>query len=130
MSAAIVDPQTLPAGDEIEDAVDAAWMPRSLRGGLLEEPHRDAEGHRLSHRYSRDIRAALTFLQDWFAPWLTDFYDFTRLDGRWTCTIEGTARAPRKAGSTGSDYAVEGEAETLPLAICRAMLNIDRGDDE
>ena len=130
MSTAAVDPQTLPAGDEIEEAIDRAWGPRALTGGLLEKVHRDAQGRRLSHRYSRDIRAALAFLQTWFAPFLSDYYSFDRLDGEWTVTIDGGAW--RKDDLTAVDrhqYEVEGTGDTLPLAICRAMLHIDREDE-
>jgi hypothetical protein len=120
VTTAVVDPQTLPAGDAIEDALDQAWHSWGQR------VRHDERGRRLNCRYSRDIRAAMAFLQTWFAPFLGDYYSFTRLDGEWEVEIHGGYW--RKDGS-GDDYEVEGHADTLPLAICRAMLHIDREDE-
>lgn len=114
--------RALPAGDAIEDAIDRHY-------GRADTTERDAGGRRRNNRYSRDIRAALSFLQVWAAPYLDDTYHFTRYKGKWRCDIEGNIRtihqsldrdeAPREQIET---YIQEGEGDTLPLAICRAVL--------
>lgn len=148
--------RALPAGDEIEDAVDRFTFGRDAF--LLEQVKRNPDGSRRSHRYSRDLRAAMAMLTTWFAPFDCDYYSFTRtpqhdipsmrvsVDAHWECTIEGTtwkgfeaqAAARRAAGEPllrpqqarpgdPGYYLCEGEGETLPLAICRAMLQISGG---
>jgi hypothetical protein len=152
MTTAKVRPKDLLAGDEIEDAVDASTFgdDKYLRGLVRRHP----DGRRRTRRYSRDLRAALDMLTSWFAPYTCDYYDFTRMptsdvpsmgwskDAHWTCTVEGMTwrglqaqreeaaakgeplRRPYLDAASSGFYHCEGEAETLPLAICRAMLDV------
>ena len=151
--------RALPAGDEIEDAVDRFTFGNDAT--LHETVKRHPDGRRRNRRYSRDLRAAVEMLTGWFAPFVVDYYQFTRMprhdmpsmkftsEEHWECVVEGTAEwglraqteARRAAGepfqpvqqSRPGDpgyYYCEGEADTLPLAICRAMLQIQRSASE
>lgn len=118
--AAAQDAKALPAGHAIEDAVDRLVFGGSSDNYFELRVRRDAKERRLSHRYSRDIRAALEALV-WFGGRASDFYQFTYMDREWRCVLEG------ECGDDPDGYQCEGRGDTLALAICRAMLDVREG---
>jgi hypothetical protein len=131
--------RALPAGDAIEDAVDRLNDVANFGNAV----RRDAAGRRRNRRYSRDLRAAMHALTSWFSPYLFDSYTFTRFgqEGRpvepgyrpafWRVEIIGFdhGAVPPTGTPAKPSWLAEGEGDTLPLAICRAMLHLTADDD-
>jgi hypothetical protein len=106
-----LDPAQLPAGPALDAAVQrAVWSSDLLRIPTAGEPHHwvvciEAGKVQPIPPYSSSIEAAMTLLDDW------QDYDIQRRNDWFTVELYEPSREYRA------------HAETLPLAICRAVLS-------